>query len=280
MHAEEKEIADHLFAVGPKIVEYNSEKRKISVGNCKPMVLIDRLLDLEGKGLMDRQRLLDQINTFIVAVSDKSSWPEHLSELDDQLQGTDTNSFASLNVLLLLAMNQDAQNRLFEEIRSSVDNPDYIDYDTLSKLDYLDRVVKESQRLLPVTQIMLRETDNEVQLTKCVAPKGAVLVVCSLKIHRSKKYWGPTADEFDPDRFLPESMDKVHPFAFFPFAAGARNCIGYKHALNSIKFLLCHVLLNHKLTTSMRMSDIVFKNEFLLKLDNKYMIKLERRSSN
>lgn len=36
----------------------------------KPMILIDKLLDLEEKGLMDRQRVLDQIITFIEGVSD------------------------------------------------------------------------------------------------------------------------------------------------------------------------------------------------------------------
>lgn len=60
------------------MVLHTLEKRKADlsnriVANCdgtKPMILIDKLLDLEERGLMDRQRVLDQINTFVVAVSE------------------------------------------------------------------------------------------------------------------------------------------------------------------------------------------------------------------
>lgn len=176
-----------------------------------------------------------------------------------------------------MAIHQNVQDRLYEEIRTNVTDYDYIDYDTLTKLEYMDHVLKESMRLLPLAQIMLRESESDIQLTKCIVPKGTVLLLCALKMNQSKQIWGPTVKEFDPDRFLADSMAQRHPYAYVPFGAGARNCIGHKFAMISLKVMLCKLLLKYKFTTSMRMSDIAFKFEFLLKLNNNYMLKVEKR---
>lgn len=193
------------------------------------------------------------------------------------LQGTETTSTVTLNTLLLLSIHPNVQDRLYEEIRTTVTDYDCIDYDTLTKLDYMDCVLKESMRLLGITHVMLRQTEADVQLTECIVPKGTVLVMSIKKMHSDVNIWGPTANEFDPDRFQPELVAQRHPFSYLPFSAGARNCIGSKIAMISLKLVLCHLLLKYKFTTSIQMSDIVFKLEFLLKLENKYMLNLERR---
>lgn len=182
-----------------------------------------------------------------------------------------------MNTLLLLAMHPNVQERLYEEIRTTVTDHDNIDYDALTKLVYMERVLKESIRLLPITQVMLRQTEVDLQLTECVVPKGTILLLSVHKMLRDIKIWGPTAREFDPDRFLPELAAQRHPFAYLPFSAGARNCIGSKLAMMSLKVILCHLLLRHKFTTSMQISDIVLKTEILLKMENKCMFSLERR---
>lgn len=184
-----------------------------------------------------------------------------------------------LNVLLVLAINQDVQERVYEEIRSNVTDNDHLDYDTLSKLDYMERAIKETMRMFPLAQGLMRETDADIQLTECIVPKGSLFLLSVFKMHRSKEIWGPTANEFDPERFLDKSMTDRHPYSYLPFSAGPRNCIGAKYAMISLKMMLCRMLSTYKLSTSIKMSDITLKFELILKIENKCLVKLERRRS-
>lgn len=78
LYTEEKKIIDCLDKIAPKVKSHSLEKRKCELSNetvtewddSKPMNLIDKLADLEEKDQMDRQCVLDQINTFLVAVSE------------------------------------------------------------------------------------------------------------------------------------------------------------------------------------------------------------------
>jgi len=59
-------------------------------------------------------------------------------------------------------------------------------------------------------------------------PAGITFIINFYTLHRRPDIWGDDAEEFNPDHFLPEFVEKRHPYSFLPFSGGQRNCIG-KH---------------------------------------------------
>lgn len=61
-------------------------------------------------------------------------------------------------------------------------------------------------------------------------PKGTSVAMHIYNMHRNPKVY-PEPDKFNPDRFLPENMQHRHPYAYVPFSAGPRNCVGTSYRL-------------------------------------------------
>jgi cytochrome P450 len=110
--------------------------------------------------------------------------------------------------------------------------------------------------------------------------KNATMSISIFQIHRDEKYF-PEPEKYKPERFLVENTEKRHPYAFIPFSAGRRNCIGQRFAMLEIKVVLANLLRNFNIECDQSIEDLKLYTYLILKCENPIMVTLrERRSQN
>ncbi|MGQ0429071.1 MAG: cytochrome P450 [Gammaproteobacteria bacterium] len=95
----------------------------------------------------------------------------------------------------------------------------------LASLHYTKRVIQEALRLFPPIWVITHKAERDSRIGAYDVPAGTNVFVCPYLIHRHPDFW-PMADAFDPQRFAPQSVAARHKFAYIPYSAGPRNCIG------------------------------------------------------
>lgn len=143
-------------------------------------------------------------------------------------------------------------------------------------MKYLERVIKESMRLYPPVPFIGRTLSEDIEIDKYKIPKGTMVTVGIYYLHRDPNVF-PNPEKFDPDRFLTENTKGRHPYAYLPFSAGPRNCVGQKFAMYEEKSVLSSVIRNFKLSSVQQRDEISLVSELILKTHNGINVKLQRR---
>lgn len=174
----------------------------------RPFDFLSMLLDARdkktGEAMTDRE-LLDEINTLIIAGHETSA--------------------GTLNwAWYLLSRHPDVEARLLAEIDAAFSGDDF-SFNQLMGLNYMACVLKETLRLYPPVWLFSRRAIGADRLGPHEIPPGAHLFIAPYFLHRRPELW-PDPERFDPDRFDETRSPPVDRYAFVPFSAGARRCIG------------------------------------------------------
>ena len=162
-----------------------------------------------GEGMDDRQ-LQNEVITLLVA-------------------GHETVASGLAWTWFVLAERSDiAENLQSELVR--VLSASNLTFEKLPQLEYTRRVFDETLRLYPPAWGMPRIPRQDDEIGGYFIPKGSLITPGAFMIHRHPDFW-ENPDEFNPDNFLPENVDKRPKFAYFPFGGGQRICIGKSFAL-------------------------------------------------
>jgi unspecific monooxygenase len=160
--------------------------------------------------------------------------------------GSETSANAISFALHYLATNPDIAATARAEIDQRWPERSFPDiaFDDVARLRYLRRIVDETLRLWPVAPGYFRQAKTATTIGggKCQFDKGDWVFVLLLAAHRDTTTWGPDADQFRPDRFLPDNIRALPPHIYKPFGTGARACIGRQFALHEIMLTLAAVL--------------------------------------
>lgn len=109
------------------------------------------------------------------------------------------------------------------------------------RCETLRAIFEEALRLYPPAAMLARQAIADDELLGVRIPAGAVMTVSPYVLHRRRGLWDQP-DAFDPSRFLGERRDRIDRFAYIPFGAGPRVCIGMAFAMQEGIVLLAHLL--------------------------------------
>ncbi|XP_063924877.1 cytochrome P450 4C1-like [Zophobas morio] len=239
--------------------EMSSESYVGTYSKKKRLAMLDLLLSAKNDGAdIDYEGIREEVDTFM-------------------FEGHDTTSMAISFLLLVLANLQDIQAKVLEEILSVVGPTKVPTYDDLQELRFTERCIKETLRLFPSVPFISRYASEDFTTkTGYDIPEGTVVHIHIFDVHRNETLY-PDPLKFDPDRFLPENVNARHPFAYIPFSAGPRNCIGQKFALLELKAALCGILRKFKLEKVDDMFDVEFRPDLVLRPKKDIKVKISTR---
>lgn len=165
------------------------------------------------------------------------------------LAGQDSVGAAVAFCLFLLAQNADCQTRCKQEIDSIFAIGDPMRSTSMADLRsmrYLEQCILETLRLYPSVPLIARRLGEDVKIGRHNLSAGTNVLILPYATHRIPHLY-PDPERFDPDRFTSEKIEARSSYAFIPFSAGPRNCIGYKFAMIEMKTIVSTILRQYEL---------------------------------
>ncbi|XP_050329316.1 cytochrome P450 4d1 [Bactrocera neohumeralis] len=205
---------------------YSATDNDADVGAKRKQAFLDILLhaEIDGKPLSNLD-IREEVDTFM-------------------FEGHDTTSAAITFFFYNIATYPECQRKCYAEIVDifGKDTSKPVTYEALNNLTYVELCIKETLRLFPSVPLLGRKVTQECEINGKVLPAGTNIGISPLYLGRQESIF-PDANIFKPERFdISNDAKKVNPYAYIPFSAGPRNCIGQRFAMLEVKSIVTNVL--------------------------------------
>ncbi len=182
----------------------------------------------ESGAKLDPVNVRYQINTFLVA-------------------GHETTSGALSFALHYMTRDAEVMRRAQQEADAILGaDPDATPtFEQVPKFRYIRRCLDEALRLWPTAPGFARGTRGGEQTIgggRWTLGERDWVIVMLTGVHRDPQVWGADAEEYDPDRFLPERVRARPAHSYLPFGVGERACIGRQFALHEAVLALARLV--------------------------------------
>lgn len=188
--------------------------------------------DETDRGMNDRQ-LRDEVLTLLLA-------------------GHDTTALALTWAFVLLARHPEIDARLHAEVHAALGDRPPTAADG-PRLTYVEHVVTETLRLYPTAWAVGREAIRDTQVGGRRVPRGTTVLISPWVLHRDQRFWDDP-ETFSPDRWSSEPARAR--YAYVPFGAGQRVCIGASFAQLEATLLLATIVQRFRLSLAEPMREV------------------------
>src|SRR3984893_13160091 len=251
------EVVYGLIARGREKLNAEENSPQAAAGGAKDLLtLLLTARDDDGNSMSDQQ-LRDEVITLLLA-------------------GHETTALNLSWTWYLLAKHPEAEKKLHAELDTVLGGraPSAAD---LPKLQYTDRVIRETLRLYPPAWRIFRRTEEPLEVGEYVLPAGANIVLSQWVTQRDPR-WFSEPDRFHPDRWGEEAAAKLPRFAYFPFGGGPRVCIGAGFAMMEATLLLAAIAQRYRVRLAPNQRIEPPPSSILLTTDGIH-VKLEERAN-
>lgn len=202
------------------------------------------LLSLMHQPIKDIVQQDDQVTNHVIIDRDNIK-----AILLDMVTGSiDTSIVTTEWALSELLRHPRVMKNLQNELQNVVGMKRMVQESDLTRLSYLDMVIKETLRLYPVAPLLVpRESMEDITINyngcEYHVRKRTRVMVNVWAIGRDPKVWSENAHEFYPERFVDSNIDvRGHDFQLLPFGSGRRGCPGMNLGLATVKFVVAQLV--------------------------------------
>lgn len=248
-------------------------------------VIAERKQSLQGEGYAEpahdngpeKQTAFKQKRPFLdLLINEHLKNPKSITEEDIReevdtfmFEGHDTTAVGISWALFLIGHQPREQQKIHDELDAIFQNDTerHVTPEDLKEMRYLECCLKEAQRIYPSVAFISRTCEEPFRIGSNTFPKGTMVRVSTYCLHRNETAF-PKPEEFHPERFFPENSKGRHPYAYVPFSAGPRNCIGQKFALSEEKIVISNILRRFTVRSLDPRDQVVVVSELVLRPKN------------